>query len=287
MSLRYDPERHDGLFDVDYTRGTAVILVMLALDACYWLLTYNGDVPMPGMMWLMNERSIPMAAPGAMELGAFHVGTVEAYLGYVVMWGVMMWAMMMPAMTRFVRDYANSHRDDGLPVVASVGSFLASYQLVWLLSGFVPLGMHYGLTLAGFEGIYGAVKSHPHAFVGGALVLTGIYQTLWFKNGLLRDCCANVNPHTDGVVGSLARGLRHGVKCVFITFPFFFFLMPIFGEMNVFWMVALTTVVTVERLPFWGNEVATATGVISFVAGAYVLAAQPDLGLSFAMSMGM
>ncbi|GAB7092966.1 hypothetical protein JCM30237_01180 [Halolamina litorea] len=287
MSLQYDPDQQDGLFDLDHTRGTAVILVMLALDAVYWIWTYNGEVPMPGMMWLMNERGIPMAAPGAMELGTFHVGTLDAYLGYVVMWGVMMWAMMMPAMTRFVRDYANSHRGSSLSVTGSVGGFLASYQLVWLLTGVIPLGMHLGFTLAGFEGIYGAVKSHPHAFVGTALILTGLYQSLWFKNGLLRDCCANVNPHSNDFFDSFGRGLRHGTKCVFITFPFFFFLMPIFGEMNFFWMVGLTTVVTVERLPFWGNEVATATSLISLAAGVYVLVMQPSLGLSFAMSMGM
>ena len=287
MSFEYDRDRNEGLFDLDHTRGSAVVFVMLALDVVYWIWTYTGDVPMPGMKWLMMERSIPMAAPGAMELGTFHVGTLDAFLGYVVMWGVMMWAMMMPAMTRFVRDYANSHRGSNAAASVSVGGFLASYQLIWLLTGFVPLAMHFGLTLVGFEGIYGAVKSYPHLFVGGALVLTGLYQSLWFKNGFLRDCCANVNPHENGFVDAFGRGLRHGTKCVFITFPFFFFLMPVFGEMNFFWMVGLTTVVTVERLPFWGNEVATATSLISLLAGLYVLVVQPDLGISFVMSMGM
>jgi predicted metal-binding membrane protein len=287
VSFEYDRDRNGGLFDLDHTRGSAVVFVVLALDAVYWVLTYISEVPMPGMKWLMMERSIPMAAPGAMELATFHVGTLDAYLGYVVMWGVMMWAMMMPAMTRFVRDYAKSHRGSTVAASLSVGSFLASYQLVWLLTGVVPLAMHFGLSAAGFEGIYGAVKSYPYAFVGGALVLTGLYQSLWFKNGFLRDCCANVNPHENGLVDSFGRGLRHGTKCVFITFPFFFFLMPVFGEMNFLWMVGLTTVVTVERLPFWGNEVATATSIISLLAGLSVLVVQPDLGLSFVMSMGM
>lgn len=287
MSLKYDPEQRDGVFELDTTRGTAVVLSMLLLDVVYWTWTFNGDVPMPGMMWLMEggEESIPMPAPGAMELGTFHVGTLDAYLGYAVMWGVMMWAMMMPAMTRFVRDYANSHRGSSLSVTGSVGGFLASYQLVWMLTAAIPLLFHLGLTQLGFRGIYGAVRSHPHAFVGGALVLTGVYQSLWFKNNLLRDCCANVAPHTSDFFEAFGRGLRHGTKCVFITFPFFFFLMPFFGGMNFFWMVALTGVVTFERLPFWGNEVATAVSIVSLLAGVYVLAAQPDLGISFVMSM--
>lgn len=276
---------NDPVFELDTTRGAGVIFVMLALDAVYWVLVYNGEVPMPGMKWLMGERSIPMDAPGAMELGTFHVGNLDAFLGYFVMWGAMMWAMMMPAMMRFVRDYANSHRGSGPGVAAAVAGFLSSYQLVWLLSASIPLGLHFTLTLAGFEGIYGAVKSYPHTFVGGGLVVAGLYQSLWFKNDLLRDCCANVDPHTQDFFEAFGRGLRHGVKCVLITFPFFFVLMPIFGEMNFFWMVALTTVVTIERLPFWGNEVATATSLVSLAAGVYVLVVQPALGLSFTMGM--
>jgi len=283
VALKEEPG-NEPVFELDTTRGAAVMVVMLTLDAVYWVAVYRGEVPMPGMMWLMDQ-GIPMAAPGAMELGTFHAADLEAFLGYFVMWGVMMWAMMMPAMTRFVRDYANSHRGSSFAVTGSVTGFLASYQLVWLLSAAIPLGIHFGFTLAGFEGIYGAVKSYPHAVVGGALLLAGLYQSLWFKNDLLRDCCQNVDPHESDFFEAFGRGLRHGVKCVLITFPFFFVLMPVFGEMNFFWMVALTTVVTIERLPFWGNEVATATSLISLAAGVVVLVFQPDLGISFTMSM--
>ena len=286
MALKQEPG-NEPVFELDTTRGAAIVVVMLALDAVYWAATYLGEVPMPGMMWLMQERSIPMAAPGAMELGTFHVGSLDAFLSYVVMWGVMMWAMMLPAMTRFVRDYANAHRGSSIALTSSVTGFLASYQLVWLLSAAIPLGLQFALTLAGFEGIYGAVQSHTHAFVGGGLVFAGLYQSLWFKKDLLRDCCQNVNPHQNDFFEAFGRGLRHGVKCVLITFPFFFVLMPVFGEMNFFWMVALTTVVTLERLPFWGSEVATATSLISLAAGVVVLVVQPDLGISFTMSMGM
>ncbi|WP_458209008.1 copper chaperone [Haladaptatus sp. NG-SE-30] len=60
--------------------------------------------------------------------------------------------------------------------------------------------------------------------------------------------------------------------------------MPFFGEMNYFWMVALTTVVTVERLPStWGKEFSTATGIISLLAGIVVLLAQPTIPLAFSM----
>jgi predicted metal-binding membrane protein len=63
--------------------------------------------------------------------------------------------------------------------------------------------------------------------------------------------------------------------------------MPFFGEMNFFWMVALTTVVTIERLPSWGREMAVATGIVALLAGLFVLVVQPALPISFTTSMGM
>jgi predicted metal-binding membrane protein len=72
------------------------------------------------------------------------------------------------------------------------------------------------------------------------------------------------------------------VSCILVCLGPFFLLMPFFGEMNFFWMVALTTVVTVERLPSrWGEEVATATGVVALVAGVAVLLFQPALPVVF------
>ncbi|WP_084186202.1 copper chaperone [Haladaptatus litoreus] len=78
--------------------------------------------------------------------------------------------------------------------------------------------------------------------------------------------------------------MEHGVSCILVCLGPFFLLMPFFGEMNYFWMVALTTVVTVERLPStWGREFSIATGVVSLVTGLLVLLFQPSLPISFVM----
>ncbi len=273
----------DALSAPDVDRATAVVVAMLGVDAVLWVLLYRGAVPMPGASWLMQQAGVPMAAPGAMELAAFHVGTVEAFAGYLVVWGVMMWAMMHPAMTRFTREYADAYRGGAGGAALSLASFMTGYHAVWLLSGVVPLTFH--ALLPG--GILGFTAAHTHLVVGGVLVLTGLYQLTEFKQSLLRSCCARVAPHTDSVPEAVEEGLGHGVRCVTICFGPFFLLMPFFGEMNFFWMVALTAVVTVERLPVWGDDVATATGVVSLLAGLVVLAVRPDLGLRFATSMGM
>ncbi|MFD1514736.1 DUF2182 domain-containing protein [Halomarina rubra] len=283
MSTRVDTPfggLFEAVFDVDVDRTTLVVVAMLGLDALLWVLMYGGHVPMPGMSWLM-EQGVPMAAPGAMELGVFHVGTLEAVFGYAVMWGVMMGAMMLPAMTRFTRDYTSAHEGTAREVVTAVAGFLASYQVVWALSAVIPLTIH--ALLPG--GIHGFTQSNPHLAVGGALVLTGLFQLSKPKQDLLRDCCATVESHAEGLVDSATRGVEHGIECVVICFGVFFLVMLFVGEMNFFWMVALTTVVAMERIPSWGKEISVAVGVVSLLAGVVVLVVQPALGIGFTMAM--
>jgi predicted metal-binding membrane protein len=196
------------------------------------------------------------------------------------MWGVMMWAMMHPAMTRFTREYTEALQGSPTAVTAAVTSFFASYHLVWTISGILPLAMH--AVLPG--GIYGVTQAHTTFVIGSVLVLTGIYQVSPFKRSLLRTCCANIKPHEDTVKTAFEEGLLHGTRCVLVCFGPFFLLMPFFGEMNFFWMVALTAVVTIERLPEWGQEISLATGLISLLAGVGVLLFQLELPLTFTMA---
>jgi predicted metal-binding membrane protein len=266
--------------DVDVT--TATVLAMLGTDALLWVVVIGGHLPMPGMGWLMDQ-GLPMAAPGAILKGVYHVGTAGAVLGYATMWGVMMWAMMHPAMTRFTREFADAHRGSRVETAASLATFMLGYHAVWTLSAAVPLTMN--LVLPG--GIYEVVRARPHLAIGGALTLTGLYQLSRFKLSRLRACCASVSPHRIDPAGAARQGLDHGVRCVLVSFGFFFLLMPVFGSMNTFWMVGLTTVVALERLPSWGREIAVSAGVVALSAGLTVIVARPALPVSFVASGGM
>ena len=265
-----------GLFSIPRNRTTVVVMAMVILDAVCWLLVYTGRVPMPGMMWLM-QRGIPMAAPGAMERAVFHVNTARAVVGYFLMWGVMMWAMMYPAMTRFVREYADVLRGSTLTVAATVVAFLSGYSLLWLLSAAIPLTLQ--VVLPG--GIYGVTRAHTPLVIGGALVFTGLYQLSKFKHARLCTCCACLPAHNANISDGLRRGMNHGVSCILTCLGLFFVLMPFFGEMNFVWMVALTAVATVERLPVWGRELSIASGVVAVFAGLAVLVFQPPLPIVF------
>jgi predicted metal-binding membrane protein len=268
-------------FAVEFDRTTTTVLAMLGTDALLWVLLVDGHVPMPGMGWLMDQ-GVPMAAPGAMLHGAFHAGTPGAILGYAAIWGVMMWAMMHPAMTPFARDFADAHRGTTVQVAVALSAFMLAYHAVWTASAVLPLAAN--ALLPG--GVYGVVRAHTHLAVGGALTLTGLYQLSRFKRSRLRDCCSAVDPHESDVPTALRDGLVHGTQCVLVCFGPFFLLMPVFGSMNLLWMVALTAVVAAERLPPWGREVAVAVGVVSLLAGLAVLLGRPDLPLVFEAAAG-
>jgi len=271
-------DRFVSAFRLPLDRVTTAVVAMLGLDAFWWVITINGTVPMPGMAWLL-EQGIPMAAPGAIERGVAHAGTIDAVLGYLVMWGVMMWAMMHPAMIRFTRSYADAHEGTAFDATVAVTTFLMGYLWVWAFSGVIPLT--FDALLPG--GIYGFTRAHTHLAIGGALVLAGGYQLSAFKQSLLSSCCADVCSHATGAVAALVEGLRHGVRCVLISFGVFFLVMPFFGEMNFFWMVALTGVVALERLPEWGRDVAIGSGVVAVLAGLVVLLVRPTLPATFGM----
>lgn len=265
------------LFDLSITRTTAVVVAMIGLDMIWWMLIYTGRVPMPGMIWLGNQ-GIPMTAPGAMERAVSHLGTLDAVVGYLIMWGVMMWAMMYPVMTRFTREYADAHCGSATAITIAVASFLAGYSTVWMLTGIIPLTFQ--AVLPG--GIYGFTRTHTHLVIGGVLVLAGLYQLSTFKRSRLRTCCARVRPHDAGPLTALREGTIHSVTCILVCFGVFFFLMPFFGAMNFLWMIALATVVIIERLPVtWGEEFAIASGVVAVIAGLIVLLVQPSLPVAF------
>lgn len=279
VSIRSAIERTTAFAPVSVDRTTAVVTAMLGLDVVWWTLLYGGHVPMPGMEWLVTDAAIPVAAPGAMERAVFRVGTLEAVVGYTVMWGVMMWAMMQPAMMRFTREYTAAYQGSSTGAARALLSFLGSYYAVWMASVVAPL--LYEAVLPG--GIYGLTREHTHFVIGGVLVLAGSYQLTEFKRSFLRTCCANVPAHTDGVVLAMREGVYHGVRCILTCFGAFFLVMVFVGEMNFVWMVALTGIVAIERLPVWGEEIAVGSGLVSIVAGAIVLVIQPALPLAFTL----
>lgn len=230
---------------------------VLGLALTLWIALFAGWVPMP------MPGDVPMSAPGAMEMAAT-AGGLGAVLAYLVAWGTMMSAMMYPAMVPFVRRYVRSLDATRTEVAAAVGTFLATYSLVWTSTGIVPVAVD------ALFGINDVATTVPSLVYGGLLVFVGVYQLSAFKHVPLRTCCGTVDVTDPDPVTAARLGLHHGRSCVLATWPLFA-LLVFAGSMNFFWMVALTAIVAAERLPHWGPELANAVGTLAAVAGVLVL----------------
>ncbi|WP_162265550.1 DUF2182 domain-containing protein, partial [Haloprofundus marisrubri] len=136
--------------------------------------------------------------------------------------------------------------------------------LVWTATGVVPLALDMLVD------VHTLVTANSRLVYGAMLGFVGLYQLTTFKHRSLRDCCTTVEAPTATLRAGVRQGLRHGAKCVRCTWPIFALMVAI-GSMNFFWMVVLTGVVTIERLPLWGEDIAIATGVTAGAAGILVL----------------
>jgi predicted metal-binding membrane protein len=205
------------------------------------------------------DGSMTMSDPGVPEAMGTHNG-VEGVVLYLVMWGVMMSAMMYPAMIPFVERYVANMWGSPTEKAEAVATFLGSYSLVWTATGVVPLAVDALVDI-------GAVASqHGLLLVGTAAVAAGAYQLTHVKQRSLRTCCSGVSTHRPSFEDAAERGVEHAVGCVRCTWMLFA-LMVVVGSMNLFWMLLLTAVVTLERFAERPKPLAETVGVVAVVGG--------------------
>ncbi|KAJ55869.1 hypothetical protein ACMU_08845 [Actibacterium mucosum KCTC 23349] len=192
----------------------------------------TGDAPMMDM---------PVAGPGPMRV-----------LG---MWWGMMLAMMLPGIWTHLPPDTQAGR---LPVWR-LASHIAGYSVAWLGFSIAATGVQYGLVSVG---LLDPMKLWSTNLILSAalLVCAGAYQFLPTKRQSLESC-----RNMKGATPSFFAGLSYGRTCLIATTPMMGLLF-VGGVMNIYWIVGLTIVVTVEKsLP--------SPGWFSTVAGASLLAA--------------
>jgi predicted metal-binding membrane protein len=165
---------------------------------------------------------------------------------FVTMWTVMMAAMMFPAVIPVVLAFVALTRSRGRGPLGATCLFLAGYLLVWGLLGVPARAL---LDAAGQ-----AARAVPGlAPAGGAiLVVCGLYQLTPLKDACLRHCRV---PHLflghhwrDGAAGALLLGAHHGLYCAGCCASLMVVLLVV-GVMNVTWMVALSALIYLEKVP--------------------------------------
>jgi predicted metal-binding membrane protein len=237
-----------------------VSLAVVGATLLLWVALFDGWLPMPAMS---GSMSMTMSDPGVPE-GMATANGLSGALTYLLMWGVMMSAMMYPAMLPFVRRYAESAQGTTGEVARGLGYFLGTYSLVWLSTGVVPLAFDAVVDVSWLVG------NHGRFALGGMLLVAGLYQLTDEKRESLRTCCARVPAHEPRAPDAIRRGIEHGLSCVRCTWALFAFMVFV-GSMNFFWMLLLTTVVTLERFAPRAGDVATTVGVAAVVGGVLTL----------------
>ncbi|MFH8635288.1 DUF2182 domain-containing protein [Streptomyces lydicus] len=215
--------------------GPAGLLLVVAVAAWVWMATRWGGM---------------QAMPGTMGLG------LPAFLA---VWTLMTAAMMLPATTPVAALYARTltvHRAPRMVV------FTVAYLLVWAAAGLPAYGLAAGL---------GRMASLPAAtgtaVAAAVFAVSGLYQLTPLKDRCLARCRSPIGlmlryasyPRTSR---DLRAGAHHGAFCLGCCWSLMV-LLAAFGVMNLWAMVALTAVITAEKLAPAGHLIARVVGFAS------------------------
>jgi predicted metal-binding membrane protein len=222
-----------------------------------------GAMPMPGD-WTMEMAWMRMPGQSWLDAGVMFSG----------MWAAMMVAMMLPSSLpmlllygRVVRSRGESH--SGLLVWLMGGA----YFVVWTLFGVVAFGM--GVTVAGAAMRSTSVSQAVPLAAGAAFVVAGIYQLTPWKSACLthcRDPLELVARHLHGGWrGAISLGAHHGLFCTGCCWALML-MQLIVGVMSIPMMIAVATVIALEKLLPRGQAIARLVGTVAIVAGLYVIA---------------
>ncbi len=221
------------------------LLVLLVVAGAAWAFTVDRARDMGGM-------------PGTMGMDL---------LAFIAMWGLMMTAMMLPSAAPFAALYVRGFHSH--PLRRTI-EFVGGYLLVWTLVGVPAFGLAW---LAGE-----AARAEPAA--GVALAVTvfaacGLYQLTPLKYRCLAHCRTPLGDvihyaNYRGPLRDLRVGAHHGIFCFSCCWSLMA-LMAAFGFMNLWAMVALATIVAIEKLWSRGEAFGRLTGVAAIALAVAVI----------------
>lgn len=217
------------------TRLAAGVLLAAPLALAWW--------------YLASMHMAPSGAAATMAHVHVEAWSVREALLVLVMWCVMMAAMMLPASAPMVFAYLGlSQRRAGRKGLALTAVFVAGYLLVWAVYSLAGTAGQWGLRQAGVISA-GGWSTSP-VLSAALLFVAGAFQFSSLKYACLDKCRSPLGffayEWRPGGRGALFMGLRHGLYCVACCWAYMA-LVFVLGVMNVWWMLALTAFVVVEK----------------------------------------
>lgn len=233
--------------------GTLVLVVAL----CWaWIAPMAVDMygPMSGSSaWMMTRR-----------WDLTHQGLLFA------MWTVMMVGMMLPSAAPALFLYASVVRrsPEAEHAPAFVYAFGGGYLAAW--TAFSLFCTVLQLLLTHWQLLSPMMEARSHSFGAALLVLGGLYQWMPFKQTCLVSCRSPALFITRywqrGLLGGLRMGLRLGWHCLGCCWALMLLLF-VGGVMNLWWIMALTLFVLLEKLAPLGVQGGRLSGGLMVALG--------------------
>jgi predicted metal-binding membrane protein len=177
-------------------------------------------------------------------------GTNDFYQ-LVIMWIIMMIAMMSPSIIPTVLMFAtvNKSKQKNNLQYTPTYVFYFGYLIAWVLFSIGISIIQYPLHQVS---LMNPMMSSINNYLSGlVLIIAGIYQLTPYKNACLDKCRSPLSlimsNWREGNLGALRMGLGHGFYCVFCCW-FLMAILLVAGVMNLYFVVALTIFVLLEKL---------------------------------------
>lgn len=241
---------------------TYAIAGLAVVIACAWAYLIRSSLDMYGRMdgaaaWMM-------------------AATWDA--GYLLlifsMWTAMMVAMMLPSALPTILIFHRAIRHDPQTRSPSLRMFAFAGGYISAWAGF-SIGATLLQWLLAETALLSPMMVSASPWLGGTLlIVAGTYQWTRLKYACLRHCrspFAFLMEHwRPGVSGAWQLGLRHGLYCVGCCWALMLLLF-VGGVMSLWWIVAITAFLLMEKLAPYGAQGGRLSGLALILAGAWVL----------------
>lgn len=204
-------------------QGSTLTIPLLLMAFCWAYVLAGAGTGMNIWAMTTSQFPLPMNTPKisldwSWEYAAMMLG----------MWWTMMVAMMLPGVIIQLNKQPSLSTWEGL-------EFVSGYCGVWLVFSLAAVIMQFGAEKFGYL--------HPMKmwsvsveFSFLILIFAGIYQFSPLKQATLQHCNS----------ASLLDGFHYGRHCVLASLPLMLLLF-VGGAMNLYWLVGLSVVVSIEK----------------------------------------
>lgn len=258
-----------------HDRAITAAALLLAVTAAAAFVLAGGGTGMS--VFGMAQQTGPA---GALLAGTPDMVTAMRWTpGYAlvvfIMWWLMMVAMMVPSAAPVILLYGALNNSQGR--WASL-HFAFGYLTAW--AAFSLLATAAQGTLAALGLISPMYMTVAAPWLGAAILIgAGLYQLAPLKAACLDHCRGPVEALTrhrsTGQAAAFRMGLRHGGFCLGCCWALMSLLF-VGGVMNIWWILAITLYVAIEKLVPGGDRMARPLGVALILAGLGVLLGSLD-----------